>query len=141
MPGMASIRAAEWETQEFWEHRIGAYLRSESFPQEALALRTAWVAEHGEQIVGFVAGHLTRRFDCDGELEWINVAREYRGARIASRLMAVMLDWFVQQNAPRVCVNVALQNATARALYAKHGAVELKPHWMVWGDVRQVRLL
>lgn len=90
VPGMTAIRAVEWETQQYWEDRIGAYLRSESFPQKALAARAAWVAENGEQIVGFVAGHLTQRFDCEGELEWINVTREYprRGNCLAIQCLA-----------------------------------------------------
>jgi hypothetical protein len=36
--------------------------------------RVSYVAFEQGLIVGFIAGHLTRRYGCDGELEWINVS-------------------------------------------------------------------
>ena len=60
--GMASIRASEWQTAEFWTASIGNYLRGTHFPQQAQARRCAWVAVEDNVVVGFVAGHLTTRF-------------------------------------------------------------------------------
>jgi hypothetical protein len=60
---LAAIRAAEWETEAYWTRRIGEYL-SEEGQQD----RTILVAEDGTTLVGFVAGHRTHRFGCDGEL-------------------------------------------------------------------------
>jgi len=42
-------------------------------PQQVLTPRILYVAIESENVVGLVAGHLTRRFDCTGELKWINV--------------------------------------------------------------------
>jgi hypothetical protein len=42
-------------------------------PQQALPARAAFVAMDGTKLVGFVAGHRTRRLGCDGELQWVNV--------------------------------------------------------------------
>jgi hypothetical protein len=39
-----------------------------------LTERAAFVAIDDGDLVGFVAGHKTRRLGCDGELQWINVA-------------------------------------------------------------------
>jgi len=85
-----------------------------------------------------VAGHLTRRHGCDGELQWINVIPERRGSGIASELLRLLAGWFVEQKAFRICVNVDPSNAVARAFYIRHGAEKLNDHWLVWNDIRKV---
>ena len=37
-------------------------------PQQALPPRVIYVATEGDTLIGYVAGHLTRRYACDGEL-------------------------------------------------------------------------
>lgn len=135
---MAAIRARDWETQEYWEARIGRYLNVEQSPKEALSGRAAFVAVEGETIVGFVAGHRTRRYGCAGELQWINVTVERRRHGIAGLLLVTMAGWFVEQNALRVCVNVEPANAVARELYEKYGARTFHECWMVWEDIREI---
>jgi GNAT superfamily N-acetyltransferase len=132
---MAAIRARVWQTQEFWTARIGAYLSGEHSPQQALADRAAFVAIDNGTLVGFVAGHRTRRHGCDGELQWIDVMQENRGRGIAGGLLDRMSAWFVELGALRVCVNVDPGNAIARRFYARHGANPLNEHWMVWEDM------
>jgi len=129
---MARIRARRWETEAFWVNRIGPYLKGQYFPQHALAPRAVFVALDGNEVVGFVAGHCTRRYQCHGELEWIDVIEERRREGIAGKLLGTMAAWFIEQNALRICVDVDPANTVARALYAKHGAQQLNPHWMVW---------
>jgi GNAT superfamily N-acetyltransferase len=136
IPAMAAIRAQEWGTTSFWAHRIGSYLRGEHSPQEALPARAAFVATDESILLGFVAGHRTRRLGCDGELQWINVVHEKRGLGIGRKLLRQMGAWFVEQNAYRICVNVDPKNAIARKLYARYGAHPLKKHWMVWQNSR-----
>jgi GNAT superfamily N-acetyltransferase len=140
IPAMAAIRAREWENEAYWIPRITAYLSGAHSPQRGLAPRAGFVALDAGVVVGFVAGHLTRRYDCDGELEWINVLPEKRGLGVAGRLIQTMASWFVSQRAYRVCVDVVPENTVARKLYAKCGARPLNPHWMVWEDVRQIGL-
>jgi GNAT superfamily N-acetyltransferase len=100
----------------------------------ALPARVVFVADNDGAVVGFAAGHQPRRFGCNGELEWIDVAEEWRKLGIAAKLLAHLGSWFVKHHLPRVCVNVDLENAPARGFYAKHGAVALNEHWMVWED-------
>lgn len=135
---MARIRAAEWETEDYWNKRIRAYMAGELDPKFALKPRINYVCCEAESIVGFIAGHLTERHACQGELEWINVTRDRRGGGAASGLLRVLAQWFVAQNALRICVDVEPSNTVARRFYARHGAEDLKPHWMVWDDVRVV---
>jgi GNAT superfamily N-acetyltransferase len=135
---MAVLRAETWGSEEYWQARIAGYLSGEHSPQQALAPRAAFVAVEDSTVTGLVAGHRTKRFGYDGELEWIDVTEKRRGQGIADRLMAAMAGWFMEQNALRVCVNVAPENTLARRFYARHGAVPMKEHWMVWQDIGTV---
>ena len=130
---LSRIRAAEWETEAYWRDRISGYLEGTSNPHHALEPRALFVAIDGETVVGFVAGHCTRRFGCTGELEWIEVAAPYRGKGVGSALLRLMAAWFVEQGATHVCIDPA--NDAARGFYALNGASDLNAHWMVWPDI------
>ncbi len=136
IPMMAEIRAADWGTQEYWRERILQYLMHKVHPRDALRPRASFVCVEHQRVVGLIAGHLTRRFGCDGELEWISVRPECRSRGIASELFRRLAKWFVVHHAQRVCVDVEPSNHGARRLYERHGAEDLKPHWMVWNDIR-----
>jgi ribosomal protein S18 acetylase RimI-like enzyme len=109
------------------------YLAGEHHPQDALGPRAMWIAAEEDSPVGYVAGHLTRRFGCDGELQWIYVAPEHRRAGVASHLLGLLMEWFRAHGARRVCVDVG--DEAARLFYRRHGAVELNEHWMIWQDI------
>lgn len=88
--------------------------------------------------MGLIAGHLTRRFGCDGELEWISIRQEYRRRGIASELLRRLAEWFAARGALRVYVDVDPSNEAARRFYRGHGANDLKPHGMISNDIGQV---
>jgi GNAT superfamily N-acetyltransferase len=113
--------------------RMARYLAGVHHPQEALPSRAMWIAAQGETPIGYIAGHLTRRFACDGELQWIYVVPQHRRTGVASTLLRLLADWFVEQEARRVCVDVG--DDSARPFYWRHGAVGLNRHWMVWEDI------
>lgn len=138
IPAMARIRAAEWEAEEYWRNRIAAYLACELHPQHALKPRVSYVSYEGNSLAGFIAGHLTRRYSCDGELEWINVLPDRRGSGIASELLRLLAAWFVAQKARRICVDLQPSNTVARRFYRQHGAEDLNLHWLVWNDIGRV---
>lgn len=132
---MADIRAGDWGSVEAWGKRIQQYLAGEHHPRHALAPRVAFVCCNEQSIVGFIAGHLTRRFDCEGELQWISIQPLFRGRGIASELFQLLAQWFARHDAHRICVDVDPKNERARRFYARQGAVDLRPHWMVWDDI------
>jgi len=138
IPAMARIRATEWETEEYWRVRISRYMNCELHPQHALMPRVNYVALEGDALVGCIAGHLTRRFACDGEIEWINVIPERRGSGVAAGLLRLLATWFTEQKATRICIDVQPGNTVARRFYMRHGAVELNAHWLVWDDIKIV---
>jgi len=111
----------------------------EIYPQHALMPRVGYVASEGDSVVGLIAGHLTTRHGCDGELEWIDVIPEKRGSGVASELLRRLAAWFVEQKARRVCVDVDPANTVARTFYMRHGATDLKPHWLVWEEIGLVQ--
>jgi len=120
------------------EPRMRGYLEGTHHPQQALAARVMYYASAGDKPIGYVAGHLTKRYDCDGELQWIHVVREYRGTKVASILLKQLAVWFVERDARRICVDVDPANAVARRFYSRHGAKEFKAYWMVWDDIAVV---
>jgi ribosomal protein S18 acetylase RimI-like enzyme len=97
------------------------------------------VAEQDDEVIGFIAGHLTRRFHCDGELQWINVSTTQRRQGVARELLRELGDWFSAYNARKICVDVEPRNADARAFYTRHGAQPLNNHWLVWPDIALIK--
>jgi GNAT superfamily N-acetyltransferase len=118
------------------EERMAGYLAGTHHPQEALPPREMWLASEDGAPIGYVAGHLTRRFQCDGELQWIYVAPPARGTPVAGELLRILAGWFVTQGARRICVDVG--DERARRFYRRHGAVEIRQHWMMWDDIGTV---
>ncbi len=116
--------------------RIAAYLDGAHHPHQALAPRIAYVGERDRVVVGYIAGHLTRRFDCDGEVQYLHVALPHRRSGIATGLLRQLAAWFVQQGAFKICVDVNDESPPARPFYSRHGASAINPHWMRWSDIR-----
>lgn len=138
LPALAKIRGTDPASEEYWFERITAYYKGTQNPQEALPSRVIFVAQEDDKIVAFIAGHLTRRFDCEGELQWIDTVAGYRSNGIASKLFGLLADWFSEHNAKRICVNCAPDNAVAQNFYRKNGATPLNDHWLIWNDIKAV---
>ena len=134
VPSLANIRSEDWQSENFWKDRILGYLNCTHHPQKALNIRVIYVAIINETIVGFIAGHLTRRFECDGELQWINVIEEFRRSGFASELVKLLAKWFINKKTYKVCVDPG--DEIAIKFYQKNGAKMLNQHWMFWEDIR-----
>jgi GNAT superfamily N-acetyltransferase len=135
VPAMAELRERSgWPggASATW---MAHYLKGEHHPREALALRIAFVAADGQDVVGYIFGHLTRRLDCQGELQWFLVDPAARGGPTATQLWSHLRDWFLAQGACRICVNVEVSNLPACRFYARMGAAELGSQWMIWSDL------
>jgi GNAT superfamily N-acetyltransferase len=142
--GMARLLAAGWGDEAYWSERVELYRTCRAHPKEALLPRSLFVVPAAEdddgRLLGVVAGHRTRRFGCDGELQWLHVVAERRRGGLASRLLCRLAAWFVENGAARICVDVEPANLGARLFYARHGAISLNAHWLVWNDIPQVLL-
>ena len=98
--------------------------------------RVIVVAEIDDAIVGFIAGQLTTRYNCQGELQWLDVASNFRRKKLASKLVHVLAQWFIQKDAYKICVDPG--NDAARLFYSAIGATNLNAHCMHWEDIRQI---
>ena len=136
--GMARIRAEERGTQDYWAARISGYIACAVHPQQALMPRVCYVSVEQKTVAGFIAGHLTHRYGCAGELQWINVSREFRRDGVASKLLLRLAEWFSEQNALKVCVNVDPADTAASRFYLRHGAERLNMHWLLWQDMSRL---
>src|SRR5580704_4409843 len=65
LPAMAELRETSGWKGGASAERMRLYLRGEHHPQFAEGPRAAFLAKDGERLVGFIAGHLTKRFGCD----------------------------------------------------------------------------
>jgi GNAT superfamily N-acetyltransferase len=135
VPAMVECRRSDPDAGEA-DPRMAAYLEGNHHPGQALAPRVAYVALDGG-VTGYIAGHLTRRFKCDGELQYLYVTPGFRHAGVASELVRRLAGWFDSQGASKICVNAA--DESAAAFYRRLGAVDLKPSWLVWNDIQSTR--
>jgi ribosomal protein S18 acetylase RimI-like enzyme len=138
VPAMARLRELSGWTGGADAERMRRYLLGEHHPQQARRPRVVVVAESATLPVGFIAGHLTTRFGCAGELQWILVDPEQRGRDVGTELLRHLAEWFRKEGVARVCVNVAPDNEQARRFYLRHGALSLSEHWMEWLDIALV---
>ena len=137
IPALANFRSINNEEQTYWEQRITGYLNLTHHPHKALQARIIFVAEDEKKIIGFIAGHLTQRYNCDGELQWINVCEAYRNRGIGFALICVLNKWFIQHNAFKICVDAG--NELARKFCKKYSAEDLNQHWLFWKDIREMK--
>lgn len=117
------------------DHRMAAYLEGKHHPQDALAPRAAFVALQDGRVVGYVAGHRSRRFECDGEVQYLYVARELRRRGVATKLLRLLAQWFHENGATKICVNVDPDSQPAVPFYVSNGASPIGVYWYVWNDI------
>jgi len=136
VPVMTAARLTDAEGPA--DPRMAAYLAGTHHPSGALAPRTAFLGARGGTVIGYIAGHLTRRHGCEGEVQYLYVAPPDRRQKVGTGLLLRLAAWFAEQSAFRVCVNVNPDSPAARPFYAHHGATDLQPLWLVWSDVRMI---
>jgi len=66
--------------------RIAGYFARTFHPSQSLPERTLIVAEENDQIIGFIAGHRSRRMGCDGELQWMFVRPAWQRKGVGATL-------------------------------------------------------
>lgn len=136
IPFIAKLRSENPGDEQYWIDRISKYLEGTHNPQKALKQRIIYVASVNDIIIGFIAGHLSQRYECEGELQWIDINEKYRRNGIASDLIKLLGNWFIAHHSYKICVDPG--NEIAKAFYKKNGATSLNEHWMFWNDIRSV---
>jgi GNAT superfamily N-acetyltransferase len=119
-----------------YDPRMASYLDGKSHPQQALPERVGYVATIDDAVVGYVAGHLTTRNDCAGEIQLLFVSPACRRKGIGTMLLGLLAAWFKKQDARRVCVPIANDSAPEAKPFVEHaGASPLRRHWHGWEDI------
>jgi RimJ/RimL family protein N-acetyltransferase/ribosomal protein S18 acetylase RimI-like enzyme len=118
------------------DSRMTAFLEGTHHPYQALEPRVAFVAVQEDTVIGYIAGHLTRRYYCDGEVQYLYVALPHRRSGIATELLRRLATWFTQRGAIKICVNVNIESPGALPFYSRHGATAINKYWVVWDDIR-----
>lgn len=135
VPAMERSRYADRDVGRA-DERMVAYLEGRHHPQQALAARTAFIAHVGDDVVGYIVGHATTRFGCDGEVQHLYVAPRCRRRGVAAQLLQMLAAWFAARGIARVCVDVDIDSPAAVPTYLALGAVPLDRYWYVWEDIR-----
>jgi GNAT superfamily N-acetyltransferase len=135
VPAMAACRLTDPATGSA-DTRMAAYFNGEHHPQQALTPRIGFIASTGFVVVGYIAGHLTTRHDCAGEVQYLFVAPGHRRHGVATRLLRHLADWFDEQGARKVCVCVDADSPSAQPFYESAGASPFKKFWYVWDDIQ-----
>lgn len=120
------------------DSRMCAYLDGAHHPQHALLPRIGYVAAVDQTAVGYIAGHLTSRHGCEGEVQYLFVAPAMRRLGIGTELLRRMALWFQRHEARMVCVCLDADSPSARRFYTQTGASQLsenRPLWFVWQDI------
>jgi GNAT superfamily N-acetyltransferase len=118
------------------DRRMAAYFAGQHHPQQALPPRTGYVALANGEVIGYIAGHLTTRHGCEGEVQYLYVAPPHRRRRIGSTLLQHLAQWFQTHHARKICVALADDSpAEARPFYEHAGASPLRKYWYGWEDI------
>jgi GNAT superfamily N-acetyltransferase len=130
---MAACRLADADSGPA-DERMTAYFAGLHHPQQALLPRTGYVALAEGAVIGYIAGHLTRRYGYDGEVQYLYVAPKHRRRGVASALLRLLFRWFQEQGVARICVNANIDSPAAVPFYVSQGASALNRYWYVWED-------
>jgi GNAT superfamily N-acetyltransferase len=137
VPAMAACRKSDPKMHTA-DPRMAAYFKGLHHPQHALPPRTGYVATEDGNVVGYIAGHLTTRHDCQGEVQYLFVVPEFRRQGVATELLGLMAAWFREHSAHKICVNVNDESPAAEPFYRSTGAHPLSPdkkYWYIWEDI------
>ena len=116
-------------------YRWGTYFRGES-PQTSKPERIVFKAVIDGNILGYIAGHLTTRYDKDVEIQSFYILKEYQRKGLGKTLLSLFINWLKDNGANSLCVGIWPDNPY-KAFYLKHCGQYLNAHWIYWDDLNQ----
>lgn len=118
---------------------MAAYFDGKHHPQQALPPRIGYVALVRDGVIGYIAGHLTTRHGCAGEVQYLFVSPDFRRRGVATALLRLLADWFGSGCAQKVCVCVDADSPAAKPFYESAGASPFMRLWYGWDDISVLR--
>jgi len=116
-------------------HHWLKYLSGESSPKAALRDRIMLKACLDNKMVGFIAGHLTTRFDKDAEIESFYTQDGDESTSAWAQLLLHFIDWAKQHEAMSLCVGIGPEHNQYREFLIQYGARFVNPRWVYWDDM------
>ena len=138
IPEIARLCADSRQEVGYWRARIEGYVKLEFNPHQATDSRLLYVAVQKGIVIGFIAGHLTKRQEYSGQIQWLGTALQIRRAGIASTLLRILAGWFIEQGVKSVRVDIDPENTGARDFYQHHHASSINQYWLYWDDIAVV---
>jgi GNAT superfamily N-acetyltransferase len=134
LPNLMEPHDIDFETRRY---RWKTWFAGQS-PASAKPARTFFKVVDNEKMIGYLAIHLTTRYDTNAEIQSFYIVKQYQRKGIGTQLLKHAVSWMAKHDATSVCVGIAPENPY-QAFYLKHGGSFLNPHWIVWGDVNLLR--
>lgn len=122
-----AARASLRDSYDFLEEGTIDEVVDEWYDDERVADRvndeaSAWlVAEDGDEVVGFVQGALVDAEPPVGEIHWLHVAPDARGAGLAQQLLGQVQETLEKRGAGRLRGTVLVENEAGRSFYEADG--------------------
>lgn len=126
--------AIDYDTRHY---RWNTYFNGQS-PASAKPERVVYKAVIDGEIVGYIAGHLTERYEKDAEIQSFYILKEHQRKGIGAKLLVEFLGWLQTHGATSLCVGIDSTNPY-HAFYLKYKAGYLNPHWMSWDDIEALQ--
>lgn len=114
--------------------RSRRYIAEGSTAQMATGDGFVLIAEFEGAPAGYAAYHYARRHNTEAELQSSYMLKETQGRGIGTAPLRRIADRLVAEGTGSMCVGYEPGNPYKR-FYARHGAVEINPHWAYWPDL------
>ena len=138
IPEIAKLCSHQGEDETYWKGRIHGYITLEFNPHQATSARLVYVAVHKGIIIGFIAGHLTKRTDYPGQIQWITTAEQVRRTGVGSELLWILAGWFMDNQVKSVRVDIDPKQTGSMGFYRYHHAMSINTYWQYWDDIQVV---
>ncbi len=133
-PGLMAAHDIDFDTRAY---RWKTYFAAQS-PASAKPERIVFKAIDGDRITGYLAVHLTTRYDKDAEIQSVYVLKAYQRGGVGTALLKHAIGWMMNFNAKNLCVGIAPENPYQQ-FYLKYGGSFLNPHWIVWDNINLLK--
>lgn len=116
--------------------RWSTYFDKQS-PKTSKPERRILKAVNNIRIIGYLAGHLSTRYNMDAEIQSVYILKQEQNNGIGTKLLAEFVKWLISLDARTLCVGFNPGNPY-KAFYLKHGGQYLNEHWIFWPDITQL---